>query len=129
MSKKANFNNYRFGGLNAHEISNNYISMDRVNEEEDKIVVNVGENHLLPTKYGYALILDVNHVVFLKTWQVSSNYFRNEVLLCEEYFNVREWGNFEDFDENEENLTWDAWLAAAKEQEKEGTRVKWNRRD
>lgn len=129
MAKK-DFNEYRFGDLNFREVSNNYITMDRYNDTEDKIVVNVAEEHLLPTKYGYALILDYNHVVWLKNWQVSVNYFRNEVLLCEEYFNVKEWGQHEQFGEADpDELTWEAWLETAKEQQAAGTVVKWYRKD
>ena len=136
-SKKAEFNNFRFDGLNPKDISNKYITMDRVSADRNKIVVKVDSSHLLETKYGYALILDQNHVVFLKSWQVSQNYFGNEVLLNREYWNVKEWGDFSDeFDEEEENYNFDAWLSVAKMQDellneegKKANRVHWNRKD
>ena len=92
MSKKADFNNFRFEGLNYKDASNKYYTMDRVSADESKIVVKVASTQIIETKFGYALILDYNHVVFLKSWQVSDNYFGIEVLLNKEYWNVKEWG-------------------------------------
>ena len=90
--------------------------MNRVSNDENKIVVKVADSHLQKTKFGYALILDQNHVTFLKDWQVNQNYFGNEVLLNRDYWNPKEWGEFEDFGENPENLEWITWLEIAKEQ-------------
>lgn len=129
--KKADFNDFRFEGLNWKQASNNYFTMDRVSADKNKIVVKVSNEHLLPTKFGFALILDYSHVVFLKSWQVSSNHFGNEVLLTREYFKVKEWGTHEDFGDEPENLTFDAWLEIAKEQngiDEDGekiNKVKW----
>lgn len=115
---KKDFNEFRFAGLNMRDKSNKYLTMDRVSADETKIVVKVADSHILPTKYGYALILDENHVVFLKSWQVSSNYFGNEVLLNKEFFQVKEWGDFSnEFGSNEENLIWDTWVEIAKDQD------------
>lgn len=114
--KTKDFNDFRFEGLNWYQYSNKYYSMDRVSADESKIVVKVGESHILKTKFGYALILDYSHVVFLKDWQVSDNYFGVEVLLQKEYFIVKEWGTFEDFGDNPYNLGFNAWLEAAKAQ-------------
>ena len=83
--KTRDFNNFRFENLNWHQVSNNYYSMDRVSEDEKKIVVKVADEHILSTKFGYALILDASHVVFLKEWQVSKNYYGNEVLLQKDF--------------------------------------------
>lgn len=118
MNKKANFNEFRFDGLHYISASNKYLTMQRVSDNEDKIVVKVADSHLKRTKYGYALILDYNHVVFIKDWQVSSNYYGNEVLLTREYFKVKEWGEFDDFGEvdDENELTYDYWLEIAKDQ-------------
>ena len=115
MSKKQDFNNFRFDGLNYREQSNKYFTMNRISDNEEKIVVKVASEHLLKTKYGYALILDYIHVVFLKDWQVGCNYFGNEVLLTKEYFIVKQWGEFYDFGE-EENLKFETWLEVAKQQ-------------
>lgn len=115
-TKEKEFNNFRFAGLGYSEQSNKYFTMNRVSTSQDRIVVRVGDAHLISTKYGYALILDKNHVVFLKDWQVNQNYFGNEVLLFKEYFDVRQWGDFEEFDTNEENYKYETWLNAAREQ-------------
>ena len=124
MTKK-DFNKFRFEGLEARQASNKYMTMKRVSDDKNKIVVRVAEIHLQPTKYGYALILDNKHVVFLKPWQVSENYFSNEVILNRKYFNVKEWGDWEVFSEKPQNLEFDNWLKAAHEQQEAGTEVKW----
>ena len=114
---KKDFNEFRFAGLNYRDKSNKYFTMDRVSADKNKIVVKVADEHLLPTKYGFALILDCSHVVFIKDWQVDRNYYGNEVMLTKEYFNVKEWGDFSDFGEEPENLKWETWLDTAKEQD------------
>jgi len=91
--------------------------MKRVNKEETRVVVKVAEEHVFPTQWGWALILDVNHVVFLRPWQVDVNYFGCEVLIEKTYFKPKEWGNFPSFGENPDNLIWDKWVAAAKAQD------------
>lgn len=116
MNKKEQFNEFRFAGLDYKSISNKYYTMKRFNDEEDKIVVKVSENQIIETKYGYALILNQNHVVFLKNWQVSKNYYGVEVLLTKQYFIVKEFGDFAFFN-NDENLKFETWLNIAKEQQ------------
>lgn len=125
MGKRKDFNDFRFSGLNYNSISNNYYSMKRVNEEENKIVIKVGDAHLIETKFGYALILNYDHVVFLKEWQVDKNYFGNEVILTKEYFIPKKWGEHTEFTDEEENLKFDTWLKVAKEQQDFGNIVKW----
>lgn len=120
MGKKKEFNDFRFEDLNYANISNKYFTMDRVNENEDKIVVKVGEEHLLKTKFGYALILDLYHVLFLKDWQVDENYFGNEVLLTKEFFKPKKWGEHIMFSENEDNLFFEQWLNEQKNNIKQG---------
>lgn len=130
-TKKAEFNDYRFAGLDWNQISNEYVSMNRVGN--DSIVVRVGDSHLLQTKYGYAFILDRHHVVFLKEWQVSRNFYGNEVLLQKKYFTPKEWGNFDEFENNKERLAYEHYMEAAKAQDElvndEGiriNRVRWS---
>lgn len=125
------FNNFRFSGLNYKPVSNNYWSMNRINEEETKIVVRVAPCHLMKTKYGYALILDRSHVVFIKDWQVGfAAYGKDcEVVLDRDYFAVKEWGDFDEFDDLDEDdaqLTWNGWLDIAKQQQPV-TPVSWAR--
>lgn len=55
--------------LEYRKISNNYVTCKRFNETEDKIIVKVAGSHLFETQYGYGLILDARHLVFLKSWQ------------------------------------------------------------
>ena len=124
--KKADFNDFRFDGLNWRQYSNKYLTMERVSDDKNKIVVKVADEHIIQTKFGYALILDHSHVVFLKSWQVNNNYYGTEVLLTREYFNIKEWGEHEDFDEEPENLDFNTWLEAAKEQntvDKDGVKL------
>lgn len=126
MSTKKDFNEFRFSGLEYKDASNKYFTMKRVSEDEKKIVVKVAESQILETRYGYALILDYNHVVFLKNWQVSDNYYGVEVLINEDYWNVKEWGEFDGFAEDSDNLNWSTWVEAAKEQsavDEEGAKI------
>ena len=110
------FNAFRFAGLDFKEKSNKYWTMERVSADETKIVVKTSTEQIVKTRYGYALILDEKHVVFLKDWQVSDNYFGVEVLLTKEYFIPKKWGEFDEFEDNAENLEWTTWLEAAKDQ-------------
>lgn len=129
MLKDMNFNDYRFFDLNYQDYSTSYFTMDRINDTSDKVVVKVDKSHLQETKYGYALILDYKHVVFLKRWQVSCNYYGNEVLLIEKYWNVKEWGSWEGFAESDEDLHFHIWLNVAQEQQDHGNIVKWKKCD
>lgn len=116
------FNEFRFKGLSLKSKSNKYFTMNRVSEDGDRIVVKVGDNHIRETRYGYALILNAENVVFLKDWQVDQNFYGTEVLLTKEYFVPKKWGDFsDDFGYEEDNLSWDTWLEAAKEQSKTET--------
>lgn len=126
-SKANEYIQKRFPDLNAHEVSNNYWSMDRVSKDGDVAVVKVADEHLIKTQYGYALILDNEHVVFTRDSYVSQNYFGNEVMLNKKYFNVKKWGNHDNFGSEPKNLKFDEWLKVAKEQQKAGTEVKWEK--
>ena len=118
MSKKTTeFNDFRFAGLEWRQYSNNYMTMKRFNDSMDKIVVKVASSHLFKSKFGYGLILDENHVIWLKDWQVSDNYYGIEVLLDRKYFTPKEYGYFDEFCENPQNLQFETWLEAAKAQE------------
>lgn len=118
---------YRFAGLNFRKHSNQYYTMNRVSEDKNKIVVKVADNQVFMTKYGYALILDRTHVVFLQFWQVNCNWFGTEVLLNRQYFNVKEFGMHEDFSEDSNNCNFETWLETAEEQEKVENLVKWSK--
>ena len=125
MSKKE-FNNFRFEGFNVVDKSNQYWTIGRVNNTETKIIIKVDGSHLFTTKYGYGMKLDATHTLFLKEWQVSSNYFGNEVVLDRNYFEVKTWGDWSnDFENNEEALNFDFYVNIAKEQEANGNKVLW----
>lgn len=128
MTKK-DFNEFRFAGLKANfEYSNKYIESNRISEDGNKIIVKIGQDHLVETKYGYAVILNATHVVFVNSWQVDINYYGIEVILNKDYFNVKEWGDFSDnFDDTEDFLSWDTWLKVAKQQEEAGNLVRWKK--
>lgn len=121
------FNEFRFEGLDARKISNKYMTMKRVSEDKNKIVVKVGDTHILKTKFGYALILNAEYVVFLKDWQVDQNYYGNEVLLNKEFFVLKKWGDFSlEFGYEEDNLNWEEWLnTAIAQSENEDNAVRW----
>lgn len=125
--KQGNFNDYRFGGFDYGDYSNKYYKIkNHVSENEEKIIVCIGENHLVKTRFGYALILDNMHVIFLKSWQVSTSPQGNYVLLDKKFWNVKEWGNFENFMVDENELKFETWLEAAKEQTDE---IMWSKID
>lgn len=128
MAKK-NFNEFRFSGFKANfEYSNKYIESNRISEDGNKIIVKIGQDHLVSTKYGYAVILNATHVVFVKNWQVDINYYGIEVILNKDYFNVKEWGDFSDnFADTEDFLSWDTWVKVAKQQEEAGNLVRWKK--
>lgn len=119
----------KFPGLNAREQSDKYWTCDRVSSDKNTIIVKVADSHLLPTKYGYALILDTTHVVFLKDWQVNRNYYGNEVMLNKDYFIVKEWGQFLEFEKDEDNLKFETWRKAAFHQQNAKTKVYWQKTD
>lgn len=127
VSKKTKeFNQFRFNGLYAHQYSNNYMTMLRVSNTKSKIVVKVAESNIRQTEYGYLLILDNTHVVFLKPWQVSENYYGTEVVLDRNFFKPKEFGTWEDFGKDDKYLSFDAWLKVAEAQsalEEDGTPV------
>lgn len=127
-NEPSDFDNFRFEGLNASTYSNKYLTMKRYSENLEKIVVKVGDNHLMRTKYGFALILDHSHVVFLKSWQVNQNFYGNEVILSKEYFIIKEWGTHEEFSEEDpKEYSWEKWVEVAIEQENADNKVMWNK--
>ena len=73
------------------------------------------------------LIIDQTHVVFLKDWAVSVNFYGAEVLLDRSYFNIKEFGDFTFMVEHadDDSYSFDGWYKIAKEQEEAGTEVQW----
>lgn len=112
-----NFNDYRFAGLEYESASNKYYTMNRISKDESRIVVKVGASHLIETKFGYALILNHDYVVFLKDWQVNQSFYGNEVIIDKKYWLPKQWGCHENFGYDEENLIFENWLKTAKLQQ------------
>lgn len=134
--QKQQWNEYRFEGLNLRLCSNKYLTMNRVSEDKNKIVVKVAENNIFKTKYGYALIINRTKVVFVKDWQVSDNWFGIEVMLFRDYFNVKEFGEHQEFGNDETYASFDEWVKVAIAQENhldadgdKDNRVKWSLKD
>ena len=124
------FNDFRFGDLNYNSINKHYYIMNRVSDDENKIVVNVDPNHIYETETEYALILDANTVVFLARWQVDYSYYGVEVLLMKDHFAPKKWGDFSDsFFVDEDTSTWEHWLRAARLQESNDKIVRWSKRE
>lgn len=116
--KKQDFNEFRFAGLNAHQYSNKYLTMKRINEEKTKIVVKVAENHIRTTKFGHLIILDNSHVIFIKDWQINRNFYGSEVIFDKQFFHAREFGDWEEFGADDTYLSFDGWLKVAEAQSK-----------
>lgn len=120
------FNNVRFDGLhyiNASEglryinVSNKYLTMQRVSDDKFRIVVKVDGSRLQKIKYGYRFILDRYRNLCLYDWQVSKSIYGNEVLLTRPSFGVIYEGKFDEFETvDESELTFEHWLEIAKEQ-------------
>lgn len=129
MAKK-NFNDFRFEPFGGYsEFSSKYLTTPtRISADGEKCIVKVAEEHVFMTRYGYGLILDESHVVFLKDWAVSRSARGCEVLLDKNFFTVKEWGDFSDnFGENPENYKFETWFAAAKAQDEAGNPVTWRK--
>ena len=144
------FDDYRFGSLGHTEVSNNYITCNRIPTDPNEFgrcCVRVGKDHIFKSKYGYGLRLDAKHVVWLKEWQVSIGYARDyvenengelvatnddyaiEVILNRGYFKVKEYKEDNNFSDNPEALKWKYWFLAAKDQQEHGTKVMFRKKN
>jgi hypothetical protein len=115
----SNFNDFRFEGLGWEEINRNKLQVtNRVSENEERVVVRFADSHIFRTRYGFGVRLDRTHVVFVKDWAVSFAEFNGsfEVVLSKQYFSVKEFGEDDEFASDPSACTWDAMVAAAKEQ-------------
>lgn len=115
------FDEYRFAGLHLHEASNKYLGIRHISADGNKIALRVGQAHLCPTKFGYALILDQHHVVFIKDWQVGTTWFLEGecpvVVLDKAYWKVREFGDWSEFFGDEPKMhDFAEWAKVAQEQ-------------
>lgn len=116
-NRDAFLENY-FGDLHPVKISARYIEIDRVNHDETKCVVRIADNDaMFKTKFGFCLVLNRHTVCWLKPWQVSLNYYGNEVLLFKKHFfpSVSKLV-YDAFPDNHKFETFDEWLQVAKNQ-------------
>lgn len=131
--KDGDFDAYRFGDMRPSRPSNKYYEVDRINKSGDKIIVTVPNDRVFQTKYGYGLVLNADHVLWLKNWQVGqAKYFngsgydvQTNVLLQKQYFNPQK-SNYErsDYSYEAKNLTWKEWESVAKARARNG-RTTW----
>ena len=122
-NKKQEFNNFRFNGFEVKQQSNKYLTMNRISNDNSKVIIDVNPVHLFKTKFGYGLILNSNHVLFVKDWQVNFNNYKTEVLIDSEYFVAKEFGNFEDFADNNDLMSFEGFLKVAELQKE--NKVMW----
>ena len=109
-------------------MTNKYVTMDRVSEDGNRVVVRVADEQLFKSQYGYGLILDDSHVAWLKDQNVNRNFYGNEVVINKQYFKAKEWGDFSSkFGKSETGaeFTFDHWKKVAQEQAAAGTKVEW----
>lgn len=83
--------NYKFKGFTQDQFkaySNNYSKFTgkHVSDDNNHVVVRVAWNNIIKTRYGFAMIIDRNHVVFGKNWQLWGNGQWNEDIVVS--FNV-----------------------------------------
>ena len=74
--------NYTFKGFATEQFSkysNKYVELRgaHVSEDGNNAVVKISSNHVIPTKYGYAIIVDAKRVVFIKDWQVWGTSYKD----------------------------------------------------
>ena len=93
-----------------------------VNGDESKILLVVSPEKLRETKYGYGLIIDAEHVVFIKSWQVLGTCYERMnsylIVLDRNYFSVKEFQFADQGDEfgESETTTFDDFKEVAKMQ-------------
>lgn len=94
--------------------SDKYFSMDRTSSDESQCIVTVSENRLRRSKFDtYMLILDQTHVLFLKKWAVCFTSDGTHIFLDSNFWNVKEFGNFEKYGFDEEILNFGTWYCMA----------------
>lgn len=122
--------NYKFKGFKAEQVkklSNQYKELvgQHVSDDGNNAVLKIAAGHVFKTRYGYGVIVDATHVVFIKDWQVwgfsrdQQSYIIN---FNRDYYQVKEYGDFPDFEHYEDLkssdlATFDQVMAIAKQQE------------
>ena len=104
--------NYKFKGFQEEQfkkISNKYTEFigKQVSEDQNNAVILISEEHVFATRYGYGVIVDSSHVVWVKSWQVWGINRTNTayaINFSREFYNVKEYGDFsENFSDDLEN--------------------------
>ena len=98
MSKfDANYTYKGFGSEQIKELSNKYNHFigSHVSRDGNNAVLNIGSEHVFPTKFGYGVIVDRSHTVFVKPWQVWGRNRDNGgyvINFNKQYYNVKNGG-------------------------------------
>lgn len=109
--------NYTLKGFNPEQFvpdSNKFMKLvgNHVSKDGNNAIIRISDNHIIQTRFGYAVIMNHDTVVFIKEWQVlgrprySDDYVIN---FNREYFTLKKWGDhsanfgeklsFENFDD------------------------------
>lgn len=122
---------YTFKGFNPEQFlkcSNKYVELtgSHVSEDGNNVVIKIAPNHVIPTKFGFAIIVDAKRVVFIKHWQVWGTSFKDSsyiVSFNRQFYQVKEWGDhsaefgeYEDINESDMG-NFDNLVKLAKKQE------------
>lgn len=92
---------YTYKGFGSRQIikdSNKYSRLEgsHVSKDGNNAVLNIGSSHIFQTKYGYGVIVDAKHTVFVKPWQVWGTNRANGgyvVNFNRQYYNVKKYGD------------------------------------
>ena len=104
--------NYKFKGFQEEQfrkLSNKYTEFigKQVSDDKENAVVLISAEHVFTTRYGYGVIVDSSHVVWVKSWQVWGINLTNTayaINFSREFYNVKEYGDFsENFSDDLEN--------------------------
>lgn len=117
--------NYKFKGFDIeqfYQVSNsrNGLKGKHVSDDNNNAVIKISGKHIIETKYGYAVIMSNTEVVFIKHWQVwGVNYKSNAYIINfnRDFFNIKTWGNHDDFSSERTFNSFEDVIALAKEQE------------
>ena len=95
---------YKFKGFGEEQfrkLSNKYTEFigKQVSDDKENAVVLISAEHVFTTRYGYGVIVDSSHVVWVKSWQVWGINRTNTayaINFSREFYNVKEYGDFSD---------------------------------
>ena len=73
-AKLGKFDKFRFAGMDIVDASNQYYRVSAVSNDESKIIVNFGPEHVKKTPYGYAVTVAEGKTVYVKDWAVNDSW-------------------------------------------------------